>query len=247
MEEIYRLNARTVARWAEHLGGPRLDAEEVVQEVFLVVNRRLEEFRGEAKLTTWLFRITSRVVANHRRRLRRRCLWARLTRRVAETTPAPGPAPGDQLELAQAARRFQRVMDGLSDRYREVLVLFELDEMATEQIARLLDRPAGDHPRLAAPGAGAVHRPLAGRAAGGGEIVSRTDDRDPPRWRDTGSGASGLEAEIGAAAQRLASTPGTGRRPAGRASGRSCFSGCPPMTGHGRGAGGCRRCRRCRG
>ena len=133
VEEIYRLNARTVARWAEHLGGPRLDAEEVVQEVFLVVNRRLEEFRGEAKLTTWLFRITSRVVANHRRRLRRRCLWARLTRRVAETTPAPGPAPGDQLELAQAARRFQRVMDGLSDRYREVLVLFELDEMATEQ------------------------------------------------------------------------------------------------------------------
>ena len=42
-----------------------------MQEVFLTVSRRREEFRGDAKLSTWLFRITRRVVANHRRAARR--------------------------------------------------------------------------------------------------------------------------------------------------------------------------------
>ena len=96
LEEVYRLHARAVARWAERLGGPRVDHEEIVQEVFLIVDCRLAEFRGEAKLTTWLFRITTRVVANHRRRVRRRGLWARLTRRIEEITPAATGGPGER-------------------------------------------------------------------------------------------------------------------------------------------------------
>jgi RNA polymerase sigma-70 factor (ECF subfamily) len=57
---IYREHAELVKRWALRLGGPGLDAEDFVHEVFMVVQRRLPEFRGEAKLTTWLYRITLR-------------------------------------------------------------------------------------------------------------------------------------------------------------------------------------------
>ncbi len=141
LEEVYRLHARAVARWAERLGGPRGDQEEIVQGVLLIVDRRLAEFRGEAKLTTWLFRITTRVVANHRRRVRRRGLWARLTRRIEEITPAPTGCPGDGLEGREAVIRFHKTLDGLADRYREVLVMFELEEMPTDEIARVLERP----------------------------------------------------------------------------------------------------------
>jgi len=140
-DDIYRAHARTVARWAERLGGAHVDAEEVVQEVFLTVSRRQGEFRGDAKLTTWLFRITRRVVANHRRASRRRGLWARLSGRVSEVVAGAGPAPGDALEERQAIDRLQRVLDGLSERYRSVLVLFELEEMSTDEIARFMDRP----------------------------------------------------------------------------------------------------------
>jgi len=140
-DDIYRAHVRTVARWAERMGGPRVDADEVVQEVFLTVSRRRDEFRGDAKLTTWLFRITRRVVANHRRAARRRGIWARLTSRLSEVVAGSGPAPSDALEGRQAGDRLQHALDGLPERYRTVLVLFELDEMSTDEIARLMDRP----------------------------------------------------------------------------------------------------------
>ena len=140
-DEIYRTHARTVARWAARLGGPRIDVDESVQAVFLTVTRRLNEFRGEAKLTTWLFRITERVVANQRRQLRRRGIWVRLTRRISDETAATGPGPAESLEGQQAGARFYRLLEALPEPHRQVLLLFELEEMSTDEIGRLIDRP----------------------------------------------------------------------------------------------------------
>ena len=58
LDAIYRAHAGTVARWAAKLAGPGNDVEDLVHEVFLVARRRLPEFRGDAKVTTWLYRIT---------------------------------------------------------------------------------------------------------------------------------------------------------------------------------------------
>jgi RNA polymerase sigma-70 factor (ECF subfamily) len=140
-DELYRRHVHDVARWAHRLGGPTVDGEEVVQEVFLTASRRLTEFRGDAKVTTWLFRITRGVVANMRRAARRRGFWAQLSNRVFATTAGHVPAPGDEIEARQASDRFQRVLDDLPERYRSVLVLFELEEMSTDDIARFLDHP----------------------------------------------------------------------------------------------------------
>jgi RNA polymerase sigma-70 factor (ECF subfamily) len=140
-DQIFRAQAATVARWAARLGGPDIDPDEVVQEVFLVVQRRLPEFRGDAKLTTWLFRITAKTVSNHRRSAGRRRLWARITQRIADETASRDPSPGDSLEQRESSRRFYEVLDALSPRHREVLTLFELEELGTEEIARVLDRP----------------------------------------------------------------------------------------------------------
>ena len=52
------------------------------------------------------------------------------------------PTPGEALEEREAAERFYRVLDDLPEHYRQVLVLFELEEMTTEEIARTVDRPA---------------------------------------------------------------------------------------------------------
>jgi RNA polymerase sigma-70 factor (ECF subfamily) len=51
-----------------------LDIEDLVHEVFVVIARRFKEFRGEAQVTTWLFRVTQNVVRNRRRREHR---WLR--------------------------------------------------------------------------------------------------------------------------------------------------------------------------
>ncbi len=141
-EALCRAHADQIARWAARLGGPGLEPEEAVQEVFLIVARRLGEFRGDAKITTWLFRITVRVVANQRRALRRRQGWARLTRRIVDQTATADPGPAAQMEQAEATRRFYRALDELPERHRQVLVLFELEDMGTEEIAGLVERPA---------------------------------------------------------------------------------------------------------
>ena len=122
-------------------GGPGLDHDETVQEVFLIVARRLHEFRGDAKVTTWLFRITTRVVANQRRAAQRRRTWSRLTRRIEDHTATDDPGPAAGLERMEANRRFYRALDALPERYRQVLVLFELEELGTDEIARLVERP----------------------------------------------------------------------------------------------------------
>jgi RNA polymerase sigma-70 factor (ECF subfamily) len=140
-DDVYRLHAKRVALWIRRLGGPRIDADEALQEVFITISRRLSEFRGEGKLTTWLFRVTTRIVANHRRAARRRGFWTRVMGHRLDALPSNGPTPGEALEEREAAERFYRVLDDLPERYRQVLVLFELEQMTTEEIARTVDRP----------------------------------------------------------------------------------------------------------
>src|SRR3954470_14700731 len=73
---LYRRHADDVARWAGRLMGHSGDVEDVVHQVFLVAQRRLPEFRGEAKVTTWLHEITIRVVQEARRRQRAWWRWS---------------------------------------------------------------------------------------------------------------------------------------------------------------------------
>lgn len=137
--ELYRAHAPSVARWATRLGGPAVDPEDVVHEVFLVAHRRLGDFRGEAKPATWLFRTTHLIVRAHRRKSRLRT-W--LTRSVADNGASQGSGasvltPVELLIERQRAAQVYRALDGLGEKYRLVLVLFELEGLSGEQIASL--------------------------------------------------------------------------------------------------------------
>jgi RNA polymerase sigma-70 factor (ECF subfamily) len=109
IEEIYDRYAPQVERWARRLAGPGLDAEDLLHDIFLVVMRRRHEFRGEAKITTWLFCITQNVVRWRRRKdaLRRflaeRALWGRAQGRLAG-----GDRAGGQEDAALYLRRHPR-------------------------------------------------------------------------------------------------------------------------------------------
>jgi RNA polymerase sigma-70 factor, ECF subfamily len=140
--EIYREHALTVSRWAVRLGGPEIDCEDVVQEVFLTVRRRLPEFRGEAKIATWLFRITERTVANHRRKLRLRRFFATAFG-VREATERAVLTPAEVVERREEVAALYRTLDRLPAKYRRVLILFELEGRSTQQIAELLSIKPG--------------------------------------------------------------------------------------------------------
>ncbi len=139
LEGVFRTHAPTVERWAARLAGPMVDRDDVVQEVFVVVQRRLPDFKEDAgRLTTWLYRITRNVVRHHRRRLR----WRRFLGGDAEQTAGhveDAHLPSDALERKDAQHRLYAALDGLSDRHRTALILFEMEQLSGEQVAEMMD------------------------------------------------------------------------------------------------------------
>ncbi|HLK91286.1 MAG TPA: sigma-70 family RNA polymerase sigma factor [Polyangia bacterium] len=143
-DAVYQEHVQTVARWAARLGGPGADIEDLTQEVFLLVNRRLADFRHESRLSTWLFSITAKIVANDRRRRRIRRWWTRFAPHAVERAVATADTPLEELERRERRTEFYRALDALNERQRRVLVLFELEEMSVAEIAALLGLRPGN-------------------------------------------------------------------------------------------------------
>ena len=134
---IYERYFHLVASWIHALGGPDADVEDVAQEVFLVVRRKLGRFDGR-NLRAWLYTITARMVRDHRRRA-----WFRhvRSRDDLDQLPRSGPDVVEQLERAQAQRLLYRLLDGMDERRRSVFVFFEIEGYTGEEIAELLGIP----------------------------------------------------------------------------------------------------------
>ena len=137
IESVYRSHRAAVGRWAARLAGPGLEAEDVVQEVFLIAQRKLGSFRGEASPARWLYGITERVVWHRRRRERWRRWLGGSLERAADEIATGRPSPLELLESRQASVFFYRALDGVKENHRAVLILFELEEMSGEEIAAL--------------------------------------------------------------------------------------------------------------
>ena len=143
-EAVYEAHSQTVARWVARLGGPGVDVEDLTQEVFLLVNRRLSEFRRESRLSTWLFSITAKLVANDRRRRQTRRWWTRFAPQAVERAVATTDTPLEELEKRERRTQFYQALDALNERQRRVLVLFELEEMSVAEVSALTGLRAGN-------------------------------------------------------------------------------------------------------
>ncbi|WP_272427787.1 RNA polymerase sigma factor [Polyangium jinanense] len=139
---VHEAQADFVWRSLQRLGIRPADLEDVFQEVFVVVHKRLHTFDGSSALTTWLFGVCLRVAAAHRRRA-----WFRRevpTDNVAATFEAPtGESPDAALEARRARAALDRVLDEMDLDKRAVFVMFELDELPSEEIAAILGVPVG--------------------------------------------------------------------------------------------------------
>jgi RNA polymerase sigma-70 factor (ECF subfamily) len=142
--DVYAANADFVWATLHRLGVVEADLPDVFQEVFVVVHRRRSSFDASSKITTWLFGICVRCVKGWRRRAHRR-------REVASETPdqASSESPEADASRGQARVRLARVLDALDPERRVVFVMYELEELSTDEIARILDIPRGTvHSRL---------------------------------------------------------------------------------------------------
>jgi RNA polymerase sigma-70 factor (ECF subfamily) len=138
--EAYRNYAQRTARWAYNLGSSDIDVEDVVQEVFLVVSRKLASYSAEGSFTSWLFEITRKVVANHRRRESWR-FWRKGDQEgleeELENVPSHGLDPAAELDRRRLAVLFYHALDQLPEKYRTVFVLYEIEDMSVLSISEL--------------------------------------------------------------------------------------------------------------
>jgi len=129
-----------VARWIRALGGAEADRDDIVQEVFLVVRRRLDAFDG-ANPAGWLYRITRRQVRDFRRRS-----WVKhiFTKRRAEDPDAlqsGAGGPSAALERREDQRILLAILGKIREERRTTFVLFEIEGLSGEEIARIQSVP----------------------------------------------------------------------------------------------------------
>jgi RNA polymerase sigma-70 factor, ECF subfamily len=134
--ELYRQHAETVARWVARLGGPLIDVDDAVHEVFMIAQRRRPTTHGSAQITTWLYRVTTNVVSHRRRKDWLRRWLGGSANDVAAEMSAAG-RPDDVLETKERGLLVYRVLDRLPEKQRAVLVLFEMEGLSGEEIAAL--------------------------------------------------------------------------------------------------------------
>jgi RNA polymerase sigma-70 factor (ECF subfamily) len=134
-EVLYEQHFDFMWRSLRRLGVPDAQLDDAVQDVFLVVHRRLGEFEGRSTVKTWLFGIALRVASVHRRAAARRP-----TEPLPEEPSDLGAQPlADALtEAAEAARLLHRLLDCLDEDRRAVFVLAELEQMTAPEISTAL-------------------------------------------------------------------------------------------------------------
>lgn len=129
-ERVLRLAWRLV-------GGDDAAAQDVAQEAFVRAWRGLPRFRGDAQLSTWLYRIVVRQAANHRRWRGVRERWGGA---YPEDAPDPRPEPPGDPGLR---RRIAAALAGLSRGQREAFVLVHLEGLTVNETSEVLGKAPG--------------------------------------------------------------------------------------------------------
>ena len=137
-DHLYENYEPTVERWVRRLAGPSADVEDLIHDIFVVALRRRGEFRGDAKVSTWLFRITQFVVRKRRfRRKLRQCLDM-LHRSHEMAVAPPSPTPLEVVERRQQCARLYAALDCLPEKYRTAIILCDIEGVGAEEASRLL-------------------------------------------------------------------------------------------------------------
>jgi RNA polymerase sigma-70 factor, ECF subfamily len=138
--ELYRENVAFVWRSLRRLGVRERDVDDVCQEVFVIVHRKLWTFGTNATMRTWLFGIARRVAADHRKRahVRRETPAAPSELDVNQGDTSDG---SDAIELRRARAVLDEILDELDEAKRAVFVLFELEEMPMLEVAKAVECP----------------------------------------------------------------------------------------------------------
>jgi RNA polymerase sigma-70 factor (ECF subfamily) len=125
-------------RALRRLGVAEVDVEDVCQEVFLVVHRKLATFAGRSSVRTWVYGICVRTAADYRKRMRTR---SRTLAPASDIEPSVVQTQEEEIAAREARTLLDRVLDELDDDKRAVFVLYEIEELSMSEVATVMQCP----------------------------------------------------------------------------------------------------------
>jgi RNA polymerase sigma-70 factor (ECF subfamily) len=137
-DAVVRRHLRRAYGLAYRILGRREDAEDLVQEAFMIALDRIATFDTTRPFAPWFMRIVVTRSLNARKSIARR-----RTGELPDEAIAPGPAPDVETESAELRERVQAALSALPERQRLILQLFELDGYSAQEISDMLGISAG--------------------------------------------------------------------------------------------------------
>ncbi len=137
MRDVYSAYAAYVWNTLRRLGAPASDLDDLTHDVFVQVQRHLDDYDSTRPMKPWLFGFAFRVISQHRRRGRRH------KEGPGETGNAVDPAPlaDERLAIEDDQRLVLAALGAIESERRAVFVLYELDGVTIDEIARTMSIP----------------------------------------------------------------------------------------------------------
>lgn len=138
-ERVYEDFFDFVYRNSRRLGVPASAVDDVVQEVFVVLHRRLPDYDGRATLNSWVYGILANTVRDYRRSFRRKQAPLIPADRDEQLGPAPSTtSPEQRAQLRQDVALLLKLLDELPEAQRELIVLADLEQLSVPEICECL-------------------------------------------------------------------------------------------------------------
>lgn len=141
-DRVYAEHAQAIFYLALRFLGDPTQAEDAAHDVFLKAFRKFAEFRGDAAVRTWLYRITINHCRNLRQSWHARTMVATCDEGFWERMPSRGDSPLRVLETKELGQRIQRSLDGLPEEYRLLLLLVADEKLSYDEVAELTGQTA---------------------------------------------------------------------------------------------------------
>jgi RNA polymerase sigma-70 factor, ECF subfamily len=140
--EVYEAHSQTIYYLALRLLGDPAQAEDATHDVFLKAYRKMDQFRGDSAVRTWLYRITINHCQNLCQSWQRRHIFSNADDAVWETAGTGGDSPLRVLEIKELGQRIQKTLAALPEEYRLLLLLVADEQLSYQEIGELTAQTA---------------------------------------------------------------------------------------------------------
>lgn len=147
--ELVKRYEKQVYNFAYRLTGNYDDANDISQDAFIRAFNAMGSFRGDSSFSTWLFRITTNVFLDERKRAKahpKTSLDENLDLQessIARQIEDPSPTPEERTEQAERGAVLKDAIMGLSEHQRAMVIMYHSQQKSYEEIAEILNLPIG--------------------------------------------------------------------------------------------------------